>query len=214
MDPPRTPGRPIKQDRSRKTYVALVETGFELLEARDFETLSIAELASSAGYSVGAFYARFNSKDEFFHALIARHLERRERSRERLFAKIADDDLIDEVVHDIVGYYSKHRGFWRAALIRGTRDPLFWEPMKRQGHALAGALIDRLNRQLGRQLSKAERTDVQFAFQILFGTINNSIMHRPGPVLIDQRSFVASLVRAFRLVSGYHRMLGLERSTA
>jgi hypothetical protein len=68
------PGRAIKPDRGRKTYAALVETGFQLLESRDFESISIAELARSAGYSIGAFYARFDSKDEFFHALTARHL--------------------------------------------------------------------------------------------------------------------------------------------
>ena len=210
----RTTGRAIKQGRSRKTYAALVEAGFKLLESRDFETLSIAELARSAGYSTGAFYARFTSKDEFFQALIADHLERRERSRKRLFAKIADEELIDEVVHDIVGYYSKRRGFWRAALIRSTRDPALWEPMKQQGRVLADALIQRMDQQLGRRLSEAERTNVQFAFQILFGTINNSIMHRPGPILIDQPRFIPSLVRAFRLVSGYHRMLGLEHDAA
>lgn len=208
------PGRAIKQDRGRKTYAALVETGFTMLESRDFESLSIAELARSAGYSVGAFYARFNSKDEFFDALVAQHLERRDRSRELLFAKSADDVLIDAVVRDIVTYYSKHRGFWRAALIRSSRDPSFWDPMRQQGHVFSNMLIDRIESQLGRQLSKPERTNVQFAFQVLFGTINNSIMNRPGPVFMGQRNFVASLVRTFRLVSGYDRMLGREPDAA
>ena len=214
MDSPRPPGREIKQDRGRKTYAALVDTGFQLLESRDFESLSIAELARSAGYSVGAFYARFNSKDEFFDALVARHLERRDLSRERLFAKTADDVLIGAVVRDIVSYYSKHRGFWRAALIRSSRDPAFWDPMRRQGHVYASTLIDRVERQLARPLTKVEQTNVQFAFQVLFATINNSIMNRPGPVLMSQHRFVTSLVRTFRLVAGYDRMLGREPDAA
>jgi AcrR family transcriptional regulator len=214
MDSAQPPGRAIKQDRSRKTYAALVETGFTMLESRDFESLSIAELARSAGYSVGAFYARFNSKDEFFDALVARHLEQRDQSRERLFARTADDVLVDQVVRDIVSYYSKHRGFWRAALIRSSRDPAFWDPMRKQGHVFASALIDRIERQLERRLTKSELANVQFAFQVLLGTINNSIMNRPGPVFMGQRSFVTSLVRTFRLVAGYDRMLGREPDAA
>ena len=214
MDSPRPPGREIKQDRGHKTYAALVDTGFRLLELRDFESVSIAELARLAGYSVGAFYARFNSKDEFFDALVARHVERRDLSRERLFARTADDVLIDAVVRDIVSYYSKHCGFWRAALIRSSRDPSFWGPMRRQGHVYTSTLINRLERQFGRRLSKAERTNVQFAFQVLFGTINNSIMNRPGPVLMSQRRFVTGLVRTFRLVAGYDQMLGREPDAA
>ena len=72
-----SPDRRIKQKRGRKTYDALIETGFALLEHRELETISIAELARAAGYSTGAFYTRFRSKDEFFDAMIAHHLEYR-----------------------------------------------------------------------------------------------------------------------------------------
>jgi AcrR family transcriptional regulator len=67
----------MQQRRGRKTYDALIEAGFALLEHRELEAIPIAELAKLAGYSTGAFYARFHSKDEYFDALVARHLERR-----------------------------------------------------------------------------------------------------------------------------------------
>ena len=75
----------IKQKRSEKTYDALIDTAFELLEKREFDDISIAELSQRAGYSVGAFYARFKSKDELFEALVARHIEHRTAVRERQF---------------------------------------------------------------------------------------------------------------------------------
>ena len=81
-----SPARRIKQPRGRRTYDALIETGFKLLEQNDLESIPIAELAKAAGYSVGAFYARFESKDEFFEAMIAHHLEAlclRERCRHK-----------------------------------------------------------------------------------------------------------------------------------
>lgn len=63
-----SPDRRIKQKWGRRTYDALIETGFALLEHRELEAISIAEFAKAAGYSTGAFYTRFRSKDEFFDA--------------------------------------------------------------------------------------------------------------------------------------------------
>lgn len=81
-----SPVRRIKQLRGRKTYDALIETGFKLLEHSDLESIPIVALAKAAGYSVGAFYARFRSKDEFFDAMIAHHLEHRARARDHLLS--------------------------------------------------------------------------------------------------------------------------------
>src|SRR5690606_23753040 len=103
----------IKQRRGRRTYDALIATGFKLLEQREFESITIAELSQAAGYSVGAFYARFKSKDEYFDALIAHHLEERTKTREPMFANLPDDVWIHELLADAVTYYWKRRRFWR-----------------------------------------------------------------------------------------------------
>jgi AcrR family transcriptional regulator len=206
-----SPGRSIKQQRSHKTYNALIATGFKLLEQRELDEIGIAELAKAAGYSVGAFYARFRSKDEFFDAMVVRHMEQRTKDRNRLFAKASDENLIDLYIRDLVRYYWKRRRFWRAAMIRSIRSPGFWEPLRLHGHALAQLLIDRMSKQAGRPLSAVEQTNVRFAFQIAFGTINNAIINRPGPIMIGQALFVANLARAFRLVADYDRIIGLKR---
>ena len=115
----------IKQKRGRKTYDALIAAGFALLEDRELEAITIAELARTAGYSVGAFYARFHSKDEFFDAMIAHHMEQRTRTREALFASVSSEALVNEFVDDLVTYYWRRRRFWRTALTRTIRDPGF-----------------------------------------------------------------------------------------
>jgi len=120
--PGRTPGRQIRQKRGQKTYDALVATGFKLLERNEFESITIAELAKAAGYSVGAFYARFHSKDEFLDALIAQHFEHRTQARERVFSESTPESLVYEVISELVSYYWRRRGFWRAALLRAMRD--------------------------------------------------------------------------------------------
>jgi AcrR family transcriptional regulator len=203
------PGHKIKQARGQKTYDALIATGFKLLENRELESISIAELAKAAGYSVGAFYARFRSKDEFFDAMIAQHLEQRTRARTRLFAKEPDETLVDRMIEELVRYYWKRRGFWRAALIRSVRSPDFWEPLRQHGRVHADMLIARMSAKARRPLSETERTNVRFAFQLALGTINNAIINRPGPIMLGQALFVANLARAFRLVAGYDELMGI-----
>jgi len=201
-------GRKIKQERGRKTYDALIATGFKLLEQRELDAISIAELAKSAGYSVGAFYARFHSKDEFFDAMIAKHLEHRDRMRARLLATTPDDVLIDKLIEELVRYYWKRRRFWRAALVRSIRSPDFWEPISKHGRAFATALIARISEKAGRPLTATEDTNVRFAFQLALGTINNAIINRPGPIMLGQAQFIANLVRAVRIVSDYDNLVG------
>jgi AcrR family transcriptional regulator len=201
------PARRIKQQRGRTTYDALIETGFALLEHRELEAISIAELAKAAGYSTGAFYARFRSKDEYFDALVANHLERRRQGRDRLLALVPDDTLINELLEDLVQYYWKHRRFWRAALIRAIHDPDFWEPIRMHGREFADLLIERIRSRGSRVLTQSEESNLRFAVQLALGTVNNAIINRPGPIFIGQERFVENLVRAFLVVADYDNLI-------
>jgi len=206
------PGLGIKQSRSKKTYDALIRTGFQSLKKRDFDSITVAELSQSAGYSVGAFYARFRSKDEFFDAMVAHHLKTRVATHEHLFSTVHNDDLIDELIEDIVHYYWVNRNFWRAALVRSIRDPDFWTPIRRSAHNLASMVIGILSEQANHPLTDLEETNVRFAFQITLGTINNTIINRPGPIFMNQKLFVEKLTRAFRLVTDYDNMMKRKKS--
>jgi len=200
-------GRQIRQKRSQKTYDALISTAFKLLENREFDEISIAELAKKAGYSVGAFYARFRSKDELFASMVERHIQERFDTRATMFESLSDDKLISGLMRDLVTSYWSRRRFWRAALIRSARDPAFWEPIRKLGHRFAASLLARIQRTAGRRLTEEEETNVRFAVQLALGTINNAIINRPGPIFLGQALFVENLVRAFRLVSGYEELV-------
>ena len=83
------------------------------------------------------------------------------------------------------------------------KDPEFWAPLRRQGLELGDWLIERISRRAGRSLAESEQANVRFALQLALGTINNTIINRPGPIFMEQLMFVEQLTRAFRLVSGY-----------
>jgi len=193
----------IRQKRGQVTYDALIDTAFALLDDKEFDDISIADLAQEAGYSVGAFYARFRSKDELFDAMVQQHVQNRRKVRERQFEQTNDATLLHALLDETVHYYWGRRRFWRAALIRSIREPEFWAPMRKLSHEFADALLGRYRARAGRALTKAEEANVRFAVQLAFGLINNTILNRPGPFFLDQGLFIENLVRAFKLVSGY-----------
>src|SRR4029078_11181547 len=72
---------PVKQNRSQKTRDRLLAAGFKLLRRKDFDQLSVADIARAANCAVGSFYQRFFDKDQYFFALAEM---RREQSRSQL----------------------------------------------------------------------------------------------------------------------------------
>lgn len=204
------PGRKIRQARSRKTYEALIAAGFRLLEKNEFEAITVARLAEEAGYSVGAFYARFKSKDQFFEAIVAQHLDDRATAQHRIIEKASHDELIGAWVANLVNYYWKRRAFWRAALLRSTSDPTFWEPINRNAVDFVKAFTARVESDLGRVLTKTESTNIRFAIHMVLSTVNNRIVNRPRPKLIGYTTFVKNLTRAFYLISDYDNLIDGE----
>jgi AcrR family transcriptional regulator len=196
----------IRQKRGQITYDALIDTAFALLDEKEFDEISIAELAQKAGYSVGAFYARFTSKDELFDAMVRQHVQNRRKTRRQQFEQTNDARLLHELLDETVHYYWERRGFWRAALIRSIREPAFWAPMRKLSHEFADALLGRFCARAGRALTSTEEANLRFAVQLAFGLINNTILNRPGPFFLDQNLFIENLVRAFKLVSGYDEL--------
>jgi AcrR family transcriptional regulator len=202
-----THGRKIKQQRGHKTYDALVATGFKLLEKQDLEKISVAELARVAGYSVGAFYARFHSKDEFFGALVDQHLTNRTQTLITLYSDIPANTLVKDLIENMTNYYWEHRQFWRAVLVKSVRDPNFWDPFRDHFVESSKRLIDRVYLEINRPLTQKEEADIYFAFQVVLGTINSTIINQSGPIMIGQKLFIEELTRTFSLVSDFDNIL-------
>lgn len=64
------------QKRALATRESILDGLESLLQTREFETLSIAELAREAGVAVGSVYSHFQDKDGLLPALLDRQLER------------------------------------------------------------------------------------------------------------------------------------------
>lgn len=191
---------PAKQARSRATRDALVRAGKKLCEIKDFDELSVAEIAAAAGCSVGSFYSRFTDKDGFFRALVG---DAAERDRPRASLPPIDpkqpiDDVLAEAVASTLASYRKRRGLIRATIRRSMTEPALWEPSRKRGQELADRLVTRLTHTFPDDADLERR--VRFACQMLYGTLNNAVLIAPGPVQLDDAALEGELLRAFRLM--------------
>ena len=199
-DDDRTGALPAKQARSRRTRDQLLAAGYRLVEVRDFEAVSIADIAKAAGCSVGAFYFRFADKDAFFRAMIAHRLEEARTSIAALLEMPGDDDPLETLVAAIAETFRRRPGFLRATLRKSMEDPSVWEPMRAHGHFVADRYLDRLSRNAGQRPTAALELRIRFAFQIMNGTLINALINAPGPLQLDHPTLTNELVRAMRLV--------------
>jgi len=193
---------PVRQQRGERTRNRLLAAGQRLIAKRDFDSMSVAEIASAAGCSVGAFYQRFRDKDAFFGALIAQYVAEARATTLAVFADTNDERLIGALVAATAARFRNNAGLIRAAIRRRMEDASVWEPIRLHGHFAADNFIEWQARHFGRKLKDDEIVATRFAFQVLYGTLNNAIVNQPGPLNLMDEAFVVQLERAFRLVLG------------
>src|SRR4051812_31267096 len=117
---------PVKQERGSRTRDRLLAAGHRLIATRDFDSMSVAEIATAARCSVGAFYQRFRDKDAFFGALVAHYVSEARTTTLSLYSDHGGDDLIGELVLATAARFRNHPGLLRAAIRRRMEDPTVW----------------------------------------------------------------------------------------
>lgn len=198
----------IKQRRSQVTYEAFIQTGFRLFKHGDLDDISIADLSRQAGYSVGAFYSRFRSKDDFMDVLIGKHLENRALALDKIFNTESLETLIPTMIEDIFQYYYEHRSFWRAVLKRKLSEASYWQVYKQHGEAIKEKMLNRIQLDLKRPLTREEGTKLGFASQMMHGWINNMTLNPLFETNYpDQAQNLAHLTRAYMEISGFDKIL-------
>jgi len=111
--------REPKQARSKQTLERILDAAAEILESKNFEELSVAEIVKKAGTSVGAFYGRFPDKDALLDALDARFLAHFEAVLlEKLHSREWHEGTLESIVSEAVGLlvklYGSNRGLLRS----------------------------------------------------------------------------------------------------
>ena len=127
-----TPAQPNvnepRQRRSRETRDRLLQATRELLEERTFEDLTIQQIATRAGCSVGAFYGRFEGKEAILPQLLQMHYAEVEREVSAAFRPEAWvgaplERRVDAVVDHLLSVAQRQPGLIRTLVLRNYQRP-------------------------------------------------------------------------------------------
>lgn len=184
------------QQRSLRTAHALVESGFALLRERAFDALSIEEICAAAGATVGAFYGRFEDKQGFFATLQRVTCLRSEAALARFEqqARASQPGLAQAcalAVELTVERYRSNIGIFRAALQHAGEGA--WAPFRELGNSYRRVLTEVLSPLLPHVPPRERPLRIQFAYQVLVGTLVHATLNDPGPVHLHDRALVTEL---------------------
>jgi len=195
---------PTRQRRSQETTVALLEAAAVMLRERSLDELSIEDLCNRVGVTIGAFYGRFESKDAFFNALMSLAVRK---SLAAVRIAVADEDNLGagleeacrRVVEVAVDTVRRNVGVVRAASQYESIYPERWGTIRATGSAMVELATPLLLARMGRGRIPTKTRSIGFAFQMMFGTLVNAVLHKPKPVSLDEPEMVDRLALAMFL---------------
>src|SRR5450631_435436 len=80
------------QERTGITRARLIQSAEKVFARDGFEVAKLEEIAKDAGYTRGAFYANFDSKEDLFLALLEKEITNRIAALEREMDKVRDPE--------------------------------------------------------------------------------------------------------------------------
>ena len=191
---------PPSQGRSRLTAERFQNAAFKLLETKTFDELAVADLAREAGRSVGAFYQRFGSKDDFLVVLLFSYFESREVETAQVLADGRGEEVVEAVLADNFTSIMRNRNLWHAALRKSAQDPAFWAQFHKYVQRRPQLMAARLAELRGRPPTDQEIRRLGVALQVFNSVINNQMMNTPGPLILTSPEFLPTLLGVFQAV--------------
>ena len=187
--------RPAQQARSKKRRDDLLDAGLGLLRQKSLDELTIQEIAKSCDSSVGAFYSRFTNKEGFFKALQSREVEKtRVRFRGGLSGEVmrplTPRQRVQQFVETVVREVRNMQGILYASLKHESVQPDSWTPHHSSSVILAELAVQWLCKESEQPVSEEK---VKIAAQLIFGVLVDAMLHRPGPIQLEDPELTVEL---------------------
>jgi AcrR family transcriptional regulator len=135
---------PSRAERQARTRTALVEAAERLFIAQGFHATSLDAVAAEAGYTKGAVYSNFASKEDLFFTVYERRLEARVAEFEALLkaAPLARDAI--EAIARTAAMRSERDDGWLAVFFEFWAHVLRHEELRERFAALHARVIEPL----------------------------------------------------------------------
>ena len=201
--------------RRERTRERLLDAAFTVFARQGIHGASIEAVCEAAGFTRGAFYSNFSSKEELFLALAERAMRRQLTALESVGKELEPDvvqcgtldpDTIQSVLAVVVTDHGDARqwAMMRAELeLLAMRDPAVGLPFLAQEQTLRaelGAAIRRILVSCGLQFAVDERTAVDLLLSVYESSARAAVVARPTPEDGDASPDTAVLSRLIKLL--------------
>lgn len=172
--------RKPQQNRSRETLERILTTGVELLAERGYDDLSIADVSTRSGVSVGSIYARFASRADLFTALQERILLTIEAEQAALFTpsppEIPAAEVIDRAVHIVADHFNRKQDLLRIMILRGATDATTRKRGSRSSLQLAVLFAAHLRACIAQFGHADPELAIDICFRVIYASLTRRIM--------------------------------------
>jgi AcrR family transcriptional regulator len=118
----------FRQERSRRSYIALIEAATELFSRQGYDSVGTPEIAQKAGVSVGTFYRYFEDKHEVYleiarRSMVAAYAETIEGLTPARFVGLARRETITHTISLLFDHVLTRPHLSRSFSEMSLRDP-------------------------------------------------------------------------------------------
>lgn len=202
--PPRHLVHPPQQRRGHVRQQALIRAGLHLTETRDWDAITVGDIAAEIGCSTGTFYTRFHSKEAYFDVLlehmVASMLDRNEAFYTDPRRRVeSTSEFISHWVRLGVGSFQRHRGLYATGTLNVRRlsaEARASTPLLRLRARSRALLLSNWQRHHPGWDQPEAQGRLLFMHQMVQGVLLNAVLTQPGPLQLDDPRFTHELTLA------------------
>jgi AcrR family transcriptional regulator len=205
----KTAGTSSRSERTEITRARFIQSAEKIFARDGFEVAKLEEIAADAGYTRGAFYANFDSKEDLFFALLEKEISMRIAALEREMDKVRGPEAKLRTMREFFLRKTLDRRWCLLALefkLFAVRHPEVRRRLATMHRRFVGprvSFLDDVMKALGRELpASAYVTGVSMAAlgtSLTLESMLDPAMMPEGDVLRITSNFFDSLTSAKRL---------------
>ncbi len=197
------------QERSRETQRRLVHATRKLLSKNVFEDLTVAQIASEAGCSVGTFYGRFRNKEAILPHLLEIHYADVENDLEaiisdRKWRQASLENRVFAIVDFLTDTARREPGLIRTLVLRNLSHP---ETVPESIRTAAGRILRLTYAFIMKSQTEIKHPDPDTALSVGLLMITAAVRERfvmikapqADTLTLSEESFIAELKRSLLL---------------
>jgi AcrR family transcriptional regulator len=165
---PPTRVRRLKKDEIR---ARLIQAAAEIFSAKGVEKTTLEEIAEAAGFSKGAVYSNFESKDELFFSLMERQIDDRIKLVETVLT--GESDIVEKIrkTGTLLGDISRKDPEWQILFIeywlRAVRNPKLRERFVSRRRLMREKIAQRFEGHTGANSTDYPMSSASYALAVL-----------------------------------------------